>query len=194
MESLGENLDELSEVNTFVCDVIEDSLVAVALVFHVTDFHLQSEVFSYLSAFNHGVVFPGLSLPVLIHVDGSCNSVYPLDIVSRLEVSLFNLFFHEASSECHYADVVSWVSLNRHDVSLFKFEIVGVVVVSLSGMLELHLHQVCGVSIARHVSQPVVGVELFVLSADGIFAKPSVAVAAYSYFVVFIHRTLIYME
>ena len=42
MEGIGKNLDELAEVHTFVSDVIEDSLVAVSLIFYITYFHLQS--------------------------------------------------------------------------------------------------------------------------------------------------------
>jgi hypothetical protein len=42
-------------------------------------------------------------------------------------------------------------------------------------MLKLHLYKVCRVGIAWHVGQPVVGVQLAVLPANGFLAESSVA-------------------
>ncbi len=44
VEGVGKNLDELAEVHTLVGDVIEDGLVAVALIFHVAHLHVEVEV------------------------------------------------------------------------------------------------------------------------------------------------------
>ncbi len=50
MEGIGKHLDELAEIDTLVSDIVEDGLVAVALIFHVADLHLQSQVLGYLTA------------------------------------------------------------------------------------------------------------------------------------------------
>ena len=52
-------------------------------------------------------------------------------------------------------------------------------VVAFTGVLELHLHQVGIVHIAWHVSQPVIGVQLSVLSSYGFFAESTVAASHY---------------
>jgi hypothetical protein len=52
-------------------------------------------------------------------------------------------------------------------------------------MLELHLYQVGGILIARHVSQPVVGVQLAVLSPYSLMAQASVASHLYDMFFFF---------
>ena len=43
-ECFGQDFDQLAEVDTFVCDVVENSLVAIPLVFYVTDLHVQPQV------------------------------------------------------------------------------------------------------------------------------------------------------
>ena len=91
MECFGEHLDELSEIHALVGDIIEYRLVAVALVFHVANLHLQSEILGYLSALYHRVVFPALGLAKLVHVGGTCNAVDASDVVGRLEVGLLDL-------------------------------------------------------------------------------------------------------
>ena len=57
------------------------------------------------------------------------------------------------------------VSLHCNNISLLEVEIVDIVIVSLTCMLKLHLDEVGGFSIAWHIGQPVVGVQLLVLSS-----------------------------
>ena len=71
------------------------------------------------------------------------------------------------------------ISLNSHNVALLQVELVHVVIVALAGMLELHLHQVCRIYVSRHVSQPVVGVQLSVLPTYCILAQASAATVLY---------------
>ena len=61
-----QHLNKLSEVYSFVRNVVENGLVTVALIFYIADFHLQSQFFCYLSALYHRVVFATLSLFVLV--------------------------------------------------------------------------------------------------------------------------------
>ena len=91
VESVGEHLDELSEVDALVCNVVENGFVAVALIFHIADFHLQSQLFGYLSALNHGVMFAAFRLVILLHVYGFGYAVDALYVVGRLQVRLLYL-------------------------------------------------------------------------------------------------------
>ena len=170
MERLGKHLDQLTEIDTLVGDIVKYRLVAVALVFHVSYLHLQSEILSYLSALYHRPVFTAFSLSILVHIHGSCQSVDAFDVVSRLDVGFLYLFFYESSCQRDNADVVSWVSFYSHDIPFFQLELVGVVVVSLACVFELHFYEVGREGISRHVSQPVIGVELFVLSSHSLSA------------------------
>jgi hypothetical protein len=43
-------------------------------------------------------------------------------------------------------------------------------IVAFTGMVELNLYQVCGVGVAWHIGQPVVSIQLTILSAYSIFA------------------------
>ena len=165
MESRGKILDELAEVNALVGDVIEDSLVAVALELHVADFHLQSQSLGYLAALYHSVVFACLCLTVFVHVDRLCLTVDALDVVGILDVSLAELQEHETAGEGNDADVMTGVCLYRHVVALLKRQVVDVMIIALAGVLELNLHEVGALGVPRHVGKPVVGVQLTVLTS-----------------------------
>ena len=118
MESLGKYLDELAEIHTFISDIVEYRLVAVALVLHVANLHLQAQVFGYLAALDHGGVFAALGLLPLVKVHLLGDAVDALDVILRLEVGFLDLQFHESSGECNHTDVVTRVSLHSHEVAL----------------------------------------------------------------------------
>ena len=179
VEGVGKHLDELTEVDTLVGDVVEYRLVAVALILHVTNLHLQTEVLGYLSALNHGAVFAAFRLVVFVDVHGFSNAIYALYVVSRLEVGFLQLQLHQTSGERNRTDVVTRTCLNRHDVALVQVDVVDVVVVTLARVLELHLHEVSVLVVARHVVQPVVCVELHVLSSASVVVQSAIGVTRY---------------
>ena len=186
VEGLCQHFYELAEVNALVGYVVEYGLVAVALILHVANLHLQSQVLGYLPALDHRLVLARLGLAVFVHVDGSGYSVYALDVVGRLQVGLLYLHLHEPSGQRHHAYVVAGVGLHGHNVALLQVESVHVVVVSLARVLELHLHEVGAELVARHVGQPVVGVQLSVLPSHGVLAQSAVLAAVYLEVVVFV--------
>ena len=106
-----------------------------------------------------------LSLTILVHIGGTGNTIDTPDIVGRLEVGLLYLQFHQSSGESHHTDVMTGIGLHCNNIALLEVEIIDIVIISLTGMLKLHLDEVGGVGVAWHVGQPVVGVQLLVLSA-----------------------------
>ena len=142
MEGGGQVFDELTEVDALVGDVVEDGLLSVSLILHVANLHLQSQSGGNLAALNHRLVLACLGLAVFVHVHLACQSVDALDVVLALQVGLLHLQLHQSARERHHADVVSGAGLDGHDVALLQRQVVHVVVVSLAGVLELHLDQV----------------------------------------------------
>ena len=191
MKGVCQHLDQLSEIHTLVGNIIEYGLVAVALIFHITDFHLQIKVLGYLTTLDHGVMLSRFGLIILVHIHGFGNTVNAFDVVSRLEVGLLDLQFHQSSRERHHTDVMSGIGFHGNDVAFFQFQSVHVMVIALTGVFKLHLHQVSALCIARHISQPVERVELTVLPTASSDTQTTVAVPAYGEFFVFeIHFTL----
>ncbi len=162
VERVGKHFDEFAEVNACVGYVVEDGFVAVALVLHVADFHLQLKVLGYLSGANHGVVLACLGFFVFFHVAGACLAVYALYFGALLEVGLLHLQQHEFSSEGHNAYVVSRLCFHGYGVAFGEVDVVVVAVESLSGVFKLHFHVVCHVVVAGHVGEVVERVELVV--------------------------------
>ena len=66
-----------------------------------------------------------------------------------------------------------------HGVALLQVEMIDIVIVTLSCILELHLNQVGILLVSGHVIQPVVGVELSVLPTASAVAEPAIGVAGY---------------
>ena len=190
MECSRQVFDELSEVYPFVGNVIEDSLVAIALIFHVADFHLQSQVFGNLPALNHGSMLSAFRLVVFIHVHLLGQSVHAFDIVGRFNVGLFQLQFHQSSSERNHAYVVPRTCLHGHDVAFFQVEVVHIVVITLSGVFKLHFHQVCRLIVSRHICQVVVGVQLLILPSATANGESTVGIASDAEFHVLIVHLL----
>ena len=185
MESLGQHLDELPEVDTLVGDVVEDGFVAVALILHIAYFHLQSEVFGYLPALYHGVVLATFGLVVFVHVHRFGYAVDTLDVVGRLQVGLLHLQCDESAGERYHPDVMSRTGFHGYCVAFLQVEIVHVVVVSFPRVLELHLHEVGALGIAGHISQPVVSVQLLILPSAALATETSVATAVHGKFHIF---------
>ena len=142
MEGFGQHFDELSEVHSFVCNIVEDGLVAVTLVFHIADFHVQAQSFGNLTALDHGVVFPAFGLSVFVPIRWPCDAVDAFDVISRLQVGLFQLQLDQSSGQCHHSDIVSGIGFHCHYVSFFQFQVIHIVKISLAGVLELHLYEV----------------------------------------------------
>ena len=70
---------------------------------------------------------------------------------------------------------MTWTCLDGNDVAFLQLQVVHIMEIALAGMLELHLHQVCGLSISRHICEPVVGVQLAILTAYSRPAQSTVA-------------------
>ena len=186
VEGFGQHFDELPEVYAFVGNIVEDGLVAVALILHVAYLHLQTKILRNLSTLYHGVVFASLRLPVFLHVHLFGDAVDAFNLILRPQIGLLDLQLHQASGERHHANVVSRTGFYGHDVALFQVQPVHVVEISLSGILELNLHQVGRQVVAWDVGQPVIGVQLLVLAATRVAAKASVTPVGYLEFHIFV--------
>ena len=61
MKVIGQDTNQLAEIDTSLCDVVEDGLVAVALKLHIADLHIQPQFSGDLSGADHGLMFSRLS-------------------------------------------------------------------------------------------------------------------------------------
>ena len=125
----------------------------------------------------------GLGLLVFLHV----RRLYlPIDVPYFrvcLQVSLLHLEQGQFPRHGHRADVVSRSRLHCHDIPLHQRQLVVVMVVSLPGILELHLHDVREVVVAWYVCQIVVVVELSVTQSASIAVKSATTSSASVFFI-----------
>ena len=86
MESVGKHFNQLAKVYAFIGNVVEDRFVAVSLIFHISDFHVEVEVKSYLTGTNHRTVFARFRFIILLHIHLLGFAVDTFDICFRLDV------------------------------------------------------------------------------------------------------------
>ena len=154
-EHIGQHLDELAEINSLVGDIIEDGLVAVALVFHITDFHFQTEVHGYLPRTNHGVGLTRLGLLESLKVGGLCLAEHAQDFGVGAQVGPAHLQLDELAGHGHLSDVVARVGFHGHHVAHVQVELGRVAVEPAARVLEVHLDDVEVVHVAGNVVEPV---------------------------------------
>ena len=164
-EYFSKYFDELAEVHASFCNVVENGFVAIALIFHITDLHVEVKAFGYLSGAYHGRVLAGLGFGIFVHVYRFCFAVNAFDVVLRFDVGLTHLQWDKAACQCYYANVMSGGCFYGNDVAFFQRNFIAVAVITFAGIFELHFYQVAFIVIAGDVGKPVVCVELLVLSS-----------------------------
>ena len=87
----------------------------------------------------------------LVHIGRACDAVDALDVILRFQIGFLQLEFHQTAREGDDADVVARAGLDGHHVAFLQFEVVDVMIVALACVLELHLHEVGGLHVARYV-------------------------------------------
>ena len=145
VESLGEDLDQLAEIDTALGYVVEYGLYLVTLILHVADLHVETHLGRDLASLYHGVVFERYSLLPALDVVWFCLAVYLLVLaVEGGEARAAYLFGHHVARERYDTYVVSGRCLNGHDIAPFEIEVVDILIIRAARILEAHLVYVGG--------------------------------------------------
>ena len=107
LECLGEHFYELAEVDAFVGDIVEYGFVAVALVLHVSDFHVEVEVLGYFASPYHSVVLARLGFIVLVNVAGLGFAEHSFEFGALFHARFFHLQGYKLTGEGHLSYVMS---------------------------------------------------------------------------------------
>ena len=116
-ELLREHLDKLAEVHAAVGNVVEDGLGAVALKFHVTNFHFQPHFRGDTAGLDHGVLLAGDGFHPLLHVGLLGLAVDLAKFVSSLDAFASHLAGHKRAFESDDAKVAAGGGLHYDHVA-----------------------------------------------------------------------------
>ena len=97
MEGYCQVLNELTEIHTLISDIVEDGLVAITLVLHVANLHVETQALGYLTTLDHGRVLASLRLTPFLDVVLAGYAIDTFDIIGRLDVHLLELQFYQAA-------------------------------------------------------------------------------------------------
>ena len=160
LEGLGENLYQLAEVDTLVGDIIEYGLVAIALILHVADLHVEIQALGNFAGTYHGVVLARLGLLEFLDVGRLGQTEHTLGLGSIAAGGALHAQLCKCAGKGDGADVMAGSSLYGHDVARSEGKIGGVAVISLAGVLELNLYNLSSGLVAGDICKPVEAVQL----------------------------------
>ncbi len=84
----------MAEIHPLIGDIIEYRLVAVALILHIADFHVELQARSYLARTYHRVVLAGFRLFIPLKIRRLGLTEHPLTLRIRFYVGLAHLQTH----------------------------------------------------------------------------------------------------
>ncbi len=160
LEGVGEDFDELPEVDALVGNVVENGFVAIALILNITNLHVELEVFGYAACAHHGVVLAGASLGIFVEVAWLCNTEDALELGGGFHTGASHLQLYELAGESDAADVVARSGFHCHHVAYREVDAGGVAVEALTGVFKYHLNERTLGHGAGNVGKPIVAVEL----------------------------------
>ena len=131
-------------------------------------------------------MFLAFRLVELLHIHRFGFPVDAFDFRVRLEVRFLHLQGNQSAGQRHHTYIMSRSSFNSHHIALFKFDFVTVAIISLPGVLKLYLNHVTLFRIARYIRQPIVGVQLFILSGASFAAKTAAPIMKFIFHSVYI--------
>ena len=139
LEDVGKHLDELAEIHTFVGDIVENRLIAIALLLNVSNLHLKSQIDSDFARANHRVLFACLGLLIALHVSrlGLAEDAQYLGILAQ--VHTLHLVLDQTPGKTHATDIVTWIGLDSDPVTALERDVGAVAVEASTCVLEEHL-------------------------------------------------------
>ena len=160
LEDVGQHLDELAEIDASVGDIIENRLIAVALILYIADFHIQPEFGCNLAGAYHRVGLARLRLFEAFKV-GSLRFAEDTQNLGVLAVvGALHLQLDQTPRHGHSADVVPRIGLHCHHVALVNVKVSAVAIEAATRILEMHLDKVIIYRVTGDVGKPVAAMQI----------------------------------
>ena len=109
MESIGQHLDELAEIHTAIGNVVEDSLQAVTLIFHIANLHLQTQILGNLAGADHGIMLAALCLGIFLHIHLARFAIYTFYLNVGAKIGFLHLKLDQTACHSYRAYVMAGV-------------------------------------------------------------------------------------
>ena len=113
MEFFGQFLNQLTEVDTAVSGVIENSFCSISLILNIVELHLKLQARCYLAASVKCVIFLTDGFKELLHVVDTCAALYFFQLRDRcVGLLTLALFLDEFAHHGHDTDVMTYGCLD----------------------------------------------------------------------------------
>ena len=159
LKHVGKHLDKLTEIHAFVGNIVENSLIAVALILHIAYLHIEVKVLGYLARAYHSVGLLGLGFFVALEVAGLGLAEHSQYLGVLTQVGAFHLQLHQLTHHRHSTDIVAGICLHCHHIAYLQWQMGAVAIVAFAGVLECNFHYFVVVKRPGHIAQPVVAAQ-----------------------------------
>ena len=153
LEHVGQHLDQLSEVDTLIGDVIENCLVAIALILDVANLHLQSQIDGNLARADHRVLLASLGLLITFHVRRLSLAENTQYLSVFAQVDALHLILDQSAGQPYTSHIMTRIGLNGHPIATLEGDVGAVAVEAASRVLEQHLNNFK--IVVGHILKPV---------------------------------------
>ena len=160
VETLGKDLNQLAEIDSFVGNVVEDSLDFIALILHVANLHVKPHIGGNLARENHRLMLQGDGLLPTLDIVGLGLAVdFAEFAVLGVEPRATHLLEDHIARQRDDADIVTRSGLDGYNITALKLQVVDILVESATGILESYLENIA-LSVLGVLLQPILLVEL----------------------------------
>ena len=156
-EGICIHFDELTKVDTFIGDVIENGLGLVALKFHIPDFHVQPKIFGNFTGLQHGIMLHLHRLLPFLDVDRFGQTVnFTKFAIHKSGLVPSHLFENEIPNQRNYTDIVTRTCLHGYNIPGFEGQVVDILEIILACIFETDFDNIVWVDGIRNIVKPVV--------------------------------------
>lgn len=134
------------------------------------------QILGYLAGPDHCVMFFGFCLLVFFHIYRFCLAVDTLDFGIGFDVCLTHLQRYQSSRQGYCTDIVPGTCFYSYYISFSQLQFVAVLIIPFAGILELNFNHFLFLGVAGNISQPVVGVQLLILSSAAFATQTAASV------------------
>ena len=110
-------------------------------------------------------MFFGFCFFILFHIYRFYFAVDSFNFDIRFQVCFAHLQWNESSGQCHYSDIMSGTCFHGNNIAFVQLQFVAVLEISFARILELNFNHLLFLGISGNISQPVVSIQLFILSS-----------------------------
>ena len=155
-EFFSEHLNQLTKIDTVICDIIEYRFATISLILNISNFHIEHHIFRYLTRTNHRCLFFGFCLFIFLNINWFHFTIHFSHFVTfHIDTILLYLAQHQATHQRNHANIMTRICFNSHHLTFLYRNMLTIHKIPFTCILKLHFHKVGIQQCLWQVCQPI---------------------------------------